>query len=225
LWRALTETEGEQIRAVVGGGARVVVAPNGLDLAPMKLTLFPRPSGRRRALFLGRLHPKKGLELLIRAWADSRSAAKEWELLIAGPDEGNHEAQVRRWVADAGLTGSVTFAGPVSGAAKFELIATADLFVLTSYSEGVPMAPLEAMGSAVPVAITRQCNLPEVTSAGAGWVCNADFEETRNMLREALSANDDERKQRGMAGRRLVERTFAWQKTVATIQEACQQIA
>lgn len=224
LWRALTDREADQIRSVVGAGARTVVAPNGMDLGPVKPAQFGRVGGRRKALFLGRLHPKKGLDLLIRAWAEAGTAAADWELVIAGPDEGGHEAQVREWVAAAGLVKSVSFIGSISGPAKYDLIASADLFVLTSYSEGLPMAPLEAMAAGVPVALTHECNLPEADQAGAGWQCAAESEKVGAMMKAALLADDAERRQRGAAGRRLVKEKFSWEKTVATLQSACQQI-
>ena len=225
LWRALTRKEAEQVRAVVGPAARIVVAPNGMDLAPVRMATFSRANGRRRALFLGRLHPKKGLRLLIQAWARMAGEAKDWELVVAGPDENGHEAEVRQWVRETGLDGSVSFVRAVSGPSKYELIASADLFVLTSYSEGLPMAPLEAMAAGVPVLLTDACNLPEALAAGAGWVGSADQISVTKQLRAALSAGDTELRQRGAAGRELVERSFSWRNTVATLHAACQEIA
>jgi poly(glycerol-phosphate) alpha-glucosyltransferase len=223
LWRALTSREADQIRTVAGNTAPILVAPNCIDLTPF-LSLKSKPAARRRALFLGRLHPKKGLDLLVQAWASLGEATKDWELVIAGPDEGGHEATVRNWVESAGLGAHVTFTGSVSGSAKYELLASADLFVLTSYSEGFPMAPLEAMAASVPVALTHECNLPEAAAAEAGWSCAAEPTSVKKMLGEALSAGETELTQRGRAGRRLVETRFAWRNTVASLNEACMQI-
>lgn len=222
LWRALTNREADQIKAVVGSNANVVVAPNGIDLAPFS----PRSEksiSRRRVLFLGRLHPKKGLDLLVQAWASLGPLKKDWELVIAGPDEGGYEAIVRGLVETAGISTEVSFTGPVSGSAKYQLLASADLFVLTSYSEGLPMAPLEAMASRVPVALTHECNLPEA-AGDAGWSCPAASAAVTQMLREAMSVDDAERAQRGSAGRQLVERRFNWRNTVVSLQEASQLI-
>jgi glycosyltransferase involved in cell wall biosynthesis len=224
LWRALTSREADQIREVIGADAKIVVAPNGMDLTPIKQATFSRVGGRKRALFLGRLHPKKGLDLLIRAWAQQERNAKEWELVIAGPDEGGHAAHVRSWVKTAGLEDSITFVGPVSGGTKYELIASADLFVLTSYSEGLPMAPLEAMAAGVPVLLTQECNLPEAASAGAGWFAKAELSNVSDALAQAMGASDAEIRERGATGRALVERDFTWKKTVAALTEACNQI-
>jgi glycosyltransferase involved in cell wall biosynthesis len=224
LWRALTSKEADQIACVIGTASRVVVAPNGLDTRPVLPAKFGRLNGRKRALFLGRLHPKKGLDLLVRAGVSCGSAKDDWELVIAGPDEGGHESEVRRWVKEAGMQDQVVFTGPVAGAAKYELLASADLFVLTSYSEGFPMAPLEAMATGLPVLLTAECNLPEVERASAGWVCAAQAEAVAATLAVAIEADDAELQQRGQAGRRLVEESFNWEKTVATLREACQQI-
>lgn len=224
LWRALTLREADQIKAVVGVDAAVVVAPNGIDLEPVLPACFPRSTGRKRALFLGRLHPKKGLDLLIHGWAAAGALTKDWELIIAGPDEAGHEAEVRRLVQARGLDDRITLTGSVSGAKKYALIASADLFVLTSYSEGLPMAPLEAMAAGVPVLLTHECNLPEAASENAGWFASADPAAVAVALKAALNADDGELRQRGSAGRSLVGHKFNWKKTVATLCEACQQI-
>ncbi len=223
LWRALTGREADQVRSVVGARVQIVVAPNGINLAPVKKATFARASGRKRALFLARLHPKKGLNLLLQAWAALGDLVKNWELVVAGPDEGGHEAEVRQWVQEMGLEQAVSFTGPVSGEAKYTLIASADLFVLTSYSEGLPMAPLEAMAAGVPVLVTEPCNLPEVRDYGAGWTTTTELASVQRELALALNADDQELRQRGSAGRQLVESKFSWQNTVAILHDACQQ--
>jgi glycosyltransferase involved in cell wall biosynthesis len=174
-------------------------------------------------LFLGRLHPKKGLDLLVKAWTRV-PAASDWELVIAGPDENGHEAEVRDWVRRAGLDSRVIFTGQVWGPKKYDLLASADLFVLTSYSEGFPMAPLEAMASGLPVLLTEECNLPEGDEVGAGWFCSANVDSVAASLCVALDAGDNELRQRGQLGRKLVEERFTWEKTVATLRAACEEI-
>ncbi len=218
LWRALTAKEADQIRTVRGANANVVVAPNGIDLAPFGA---PKPAGeKRKAVFLGRLHPKKGLDLLVRAWCALGAATAGWELVIAGPDEGNYRAAVEDLVRSA-PGAQISFIGPVMGAKKFELLASAQLFVLFSYSEGFPMALLEAMAAGVPIAATHECNLPEVAQVEAGWLCHAKEDEVRTTLQLALTAPTDELRQRGANGRRLVERKFTWAQTVDTLSAAC----
>lgn len=231
LWRALTLKEADQIRAQ-GIKAPIVVAPNGLDMDE-----FPEPANRQspiatpripaltkqraRMLFLGRIHPKKGLDLLLSAWAQARRPGWDWELVIAGPDEGGHEAEIRSLASTLGLADDVHFTGPVQGATKNALLHSADLFALTSYSEGFSMALLEAMACGIPVAATNSCNFPEISSAAAGWECEATLDAVSAMLRQALGTSDEERRQRGSNGRNLVASRYSWSRVVSTLVAAC----
>ena len=88
----------------------------------------------------------------------------------------------------------------VSGAEKHALLRTADLFVLPSYSEGFPMAVLEAAAHRIPVVQTDECNFPELTAAGGAWECRPESESVERALREALTADDAAGVRRG--GRR-----------------------
>jgi glycosyltransferase involved in cell wall biosynthesis len=88
---------------------------------------------------------------------------------------------------------SVAMRVNVAGAEKHALLRTADLFVLPSYSEGFPMAVLEAAAHRIPVVQTDECNFPELTAAGGAWECRPEHESLENALRDALTAEDTER--------------------------------
>jgi len=232
FWRALTAKEADQIR---GTGARqpIAVVPNGLDVAQFAPVGDPgRPidtplieglckGARHRLLFLGRIHPKKGLALLIPAWSRLALGHPDWELVIAGPDEGGHLAEVRSLAASLGLADRVMFTGMVQGEAKIRLLHSADLFVLPSFSEGFPMSVLEALACGVPVVATRESNVGEVLSSGGGWECDAEAESLTRMLGQALQAGESERRDRGRAGRRRVEQHYGWPAVVAELERAC----
>jgi glycosyltransferase involved in cell wall biosynthesis len=231
LWRALTLKEADQIRAC-GIKQPIVVTPNGLDLAD-----FPRQfdlaapialaqgsslvKSVSRLLFLGRLHPKKGLDLLVSAWARLAHLTKNWQLVVAGPDEQGHLAQIRAQAVALGVQDQIVFAGPVTGENKLRLLYSADLFVLSSYSEGFSMSLLEAMACELPVVATHACNFPEISQQGAGWECEGSVDSVSVALQAALSASDSERRERGRNGRRLVESRYAWSAVIATLQQAC----
>jgi glycosyltransferase involved in cell wall biosynthesis len=231
LWRALTLREADQIRSR-GIKAPIVVAPNGLNLNE-----FPAPANhdhdietpmagklskkRRRALFLGRIHPKKGLDLLLPCWARLEKARKDWELIVAGPDENGYLAHARAIVESLGLENDVIFTGPVTRQPKRALLYSADLFVLPSYSEGFPMSLLEAMACGVPVAATTACNFPNLFQEGGGWECLPSLDSVETALRAALSASEQERRQRGQIARRLLERDYTWPRITRTLLEAC----
>lgn len=231
LWRALTFKEADQIRAC-GHKAPIVVAPNGLNVGDylkpgIETEAIATPQianltkTRQRMLFLGRIHPKKGLDLLLRAWASLGLERKEWELVIAGPDEQNHERQIRKLAGSLGIDGEIRFTGTVTGSSKIALLYSADLFVLPSYSEGLPVTLLEAMACEVPVVATHACNCPDVYATGAGWECDPTIDSIAEALRCSLRATDSERVQRGRLGRALVERAYSWDHITTTILQAC----
>jgi glycosyltransferase involved in cell wall biosynthesis len=231
LWRALTSREADQIRHQ-GFSAPIVVAPNGVPLsdydvalpvsAPRQLALPERARERKRLVFMARLHPKKGLNLLIPAWAKLNGQRAGWELLIAGPDENGHRASVTKMIQELGVSSCTTLVGPVTGAAKLELLKSADLFVLPSHSEGFPVSVLEAMACRVPVIGTDACNFAELETEGGGWLCEANHDSVLRALEAALHSSAAERKSRGETARKLVEQRYSWPAISATIRAACE---
>jgi len=211
---ALCEAEQEAIR-VLGLGAPVVVVRPGLDRGSLSLVSGEMTTRQRRyVLYLGRLHPKKGVDLLIEAFATVAWAHPEWQLVIAGPDEVGVRTDLERGAREAGLQRRVEFVGAVSGEGKRQLLEGASIFALTSYSEGVPIAVLEAMGAGVPALVTRDCNLPEITMAGAGHVVALTRADIARGLDRLLSGTESDRAEMGTRARRLVERQFTSDRMV-----------
>jgi glycosyltransferase involved in cell wall biosynthesis len=222
LWRALTGKEADQIRSL-GIVAPIVIAPNGIRMEVFDRVEQAAPKQRRRLLFLGRLHPKKGLPLLLHAWASAGTATRDWEAVIAGPDEGGHLAEVQALASRLGIADAFSFPGVVTGEAKVSLLKSADLFALTSHSEGFSIAILEALACQVPVLATDACNFSELAAIGAGWECTVEPSSVAAALRTALGATDLERRQRGEIGRRLVASRYNWNAIAKTIIDATEQ--
>ena len=232
LWRALTNKEADQIRGL-GFKAPIVVAPNGVRLqdydvvpspgASPQLLLPERVRNKRCLVFMARLHPKKGLSLLLPVWSKLAEQCKDWELVIAGPDEGGYLATVKQLIQELGLASSTTLTGTVTGGAKLELLRRADLFILPSFSEGLPVTVLEAMACRVPVIATHESNIPELETEGGGWLCHAGVVPVQETLSRALSASETERKSRGQTARTLVERRYTWPAIAATIRDGCER--
>ena len=213
---ALCGPEAVAIRAL-GLRNPVAIVPNGVDLPDPSAPAPPAPwtpavePSRRVLLFLGRLHPKKNLPALLRAWtAATDPGCGEWTLVIAGWVQGGHEADLRRLTGDLGMAGRVHFAGPLFGADKVAALRNAEGFVLPSLSEGLPMAVLEAWSYGLPVLMTAACNLPEGFAAGAAAEIPADGPGLVAGLRAFLDRSDRERTDMGTAGRRLVAERFTW---------------
>lgn len=220
LWRALTLKEADQIRAQ-GITAPIVVAPNGIHLSEFDAPVPVLEKTKHRILFLARLHPKKGLTLLIPAWAMVSKRFPDWELIIAGPDELGHKSEIKDLVTQCGVADSVNFIGPVLGRDKISLLHSADLFVLPSFSEGFSVGILEAMACKVPVLATDACNFPELQSHGGGWLCSPTQESLTKALETALRDLESESQDRGISARKLVEESYTWPAIVNTLASAC----
>lgn len=225
LWRALTSKEATQIRSC-GIRAPIAVVPNGLNLdefaKPQKSSQASQAQKEKlRLLFLGRIHPKKGLDLLLAAWARLGRYHRDWELVVAGPDEQGYLAELRKLAANLGLELEIRFTGAVTGQEKITLLHSADLFVLPSYSEGFSMGLLEAMACTVPVVATEACNFPEISSRQAGWECATGLASLMQALEAGLRAGNAERQERGGNGRRLIEQSYAWPALIKQLLDAC----
>lgn len=205
---ALTRAEASQYRAF-GAKQPIAVVPNAVSV-PQQLDAepffqrFPELRGRRLLLYLGRLHPKKGLDLLQTAWPELSKRHPEWHLVLAGPDAAGTEGKLRSAFQQAGVLPNVTFTGMLGPELKWSAFAAAEVFVLPSYSEGLSMGVLEALGAHVPVVITTHCNLPEAVAAGAGWEIEADAASLAQALREAMRSSREENRERGRRGGYLV---------------------
>lgn len=215
--RALCESEAEAIRSY-GLRNPVCIIPNGIDLPDSAVPAAPPwlgsiPADSKVLFYLGRLHPKKGLADLFRAWAISSRAENSqgrWHLVIAGWDQGGHEQSLKALADKLCIRASVHFVGPQFGAAKHACYSHADAFILPSYSEGLPMAVLEAWAYGLPVLMTPQCNLPEGFSVGAALRCDPESESISEGLRGFFALSDVDREEMGIRGRHLVKDKFAW---------------
>jgi poly(glycerol-phosphate) alpha-glucosyltransferase len=207
----------------------IAIIPNGVDatfLGPLpgrerfELSL-PQTAGKRIVLFMGRLHKKKGLEILIRAWANLASQFPDWILVVAGPDNG-FETRTRQLIQELNLAASVLLTGNLQGKSKREALGAAELFVLPSFSEGFSMAVLEAMACGLPVLITFGCNFPEAATSGGAVAVEANVSGVEAGLRRLLSLGDRELQKMGCAARRLIATQYTWDRVAEqTMQLYC----
>ena len=215
--RALCQAEAQSIRAY-GMRNPICIISNGIDLPDLSeataLEVQPFTEGRKVLLYLGRLHPKKNVVNLIRAWKQllnlHPSTRASWLLAIAGWSQGGYEAQLKQLTTDLELLTSVIFLGPRFGAEKNEYYRACNAFILPSLSEGLPMTVLEAWAYAKPVLMTAECNLPEGFAAGAALQIGTGPEEIAAGLKEVIEMHDGDRRAMGSRGRDLVETKFSW---------------
>lgn len=217
-----TEHELESIRGF-GLQNPVCIIPNGIDVPAPTSRAAPwgeaAPAGKKTLLYLGRLHPKKGLANLLGAWqALGRRApgiAADWALVVAGWDQGGHEVELKDCAKSLGIERDVHFVGPLFGDEKAAAYFAADAFALPSFSEGLPMTVLEAWSHGKPVLMTPQCNLAEGFAAGAAVEAQPETASLAEGLAALLGATDGERAEMGRQGLELVQRKFTWSQVAA----------
>jgi glycosyltransferase involved in cell wall biosynthesis len=225
---ALTESERQAIRAL-NVATRIEVVPNGAPIEPggssrtALESALPALSGRRYVLFLGRIHAKKALDVLLEAIALFRSEDSDTRFVIAGPVDLEYVSDWRQLLQRFGLNGSLITPGPVSGALKAALFEYADLFVLPSHSEGLPVAALEALAAGCPVVITKQCNLPEVEEARAGIIVEPDASQVFSAMRTLLN-DEDRRRAMSENARELARESFDWAVISQRIMALCSEL-
>lgn len=222
--QVLSEAEAKSAREF-GLKNPLAIIPNGMDV-PDEYPAQEHPGNRRHLLFLGRLHPKKGLMNLIHAWNEVRCSepGQHWTLTIAGWAELGHEVDLQKLARELNLAYrtpdqaadedviSLIFSGPQFGADKEQCLRSCDAFILPSLSEGLPMSVLEAWAYGKPVIMTPMCNLPEGFAANAAIQSDPEIASLREGLMKMMRMTDVERQAMGLRGRRLVEARFTWAK-------------
>jgi glycosyltransferase involved in cell wall biosynthesis len=211
---ALTRAEAEDYRKF-GSRRPIAIIPNGVRVprsasSDAFLEKFPALKGRRIILYLGRIHFKKGLDLLVEAWSRLADDWPDAQLVLAGPDFENTQLAIERLISSRRLDRRVVLAGMLRGDLKWSALAAAECFVLPSHSEGLSVSVLEAMGIGLPVIVTRQCNLPEIAQYGAGRQIEPDIGELADALSEYLNRSDTANREIGNRGKKLVSERYCW---------------
>jgi glycosyltransferase involved in cell wall biosynthesis len=185
--------------------------------------LYPLLRNRSVLLFLSRLHPKKGLDMLLPAFAALSREFPDWLLVLAGPDEGGYRAQLEQLTRDLGLEQRLIFTGLVTGEAKAALLAHADLFVLPSYSEGFPVVVAEALGYGRPMIITTTCYVPEVGEEAAGLVVPPEPAALLQALR-AMLGDAELRRQCARQALKVARKHFLWDAVAEQTLAFCHEV-
>ncbi len=199
---------GSKWRAVVANlGIEDPPTPGEVEVDSLRASLGIE-AGTDVLLFLGRIHPKKGLDLLLRALALRRDADRTI-LLVAGEGEARYVASLKALAARLGLESRVRWAGPLYGRAKWAAFAAADLFVLSSHIENLGIALVESLAMAKPVCTTRGVNIHDVLERyEAGIVCRADERDLARALSAWSRMGATERAALARNARRCYEREF-----------------
>jgi glycosyltransferase involved in cell wall biosynthesis len=212
----LASSEAERIKSLKLKAPTAIV-PNGIHRQDFETLpdseLFyqtcPETRNKQLILFLGRVDPKKGLDLLATAFAKVHSQFQDTHLIVAGPDNIGFLPTAQNYFTEAGCREAVTFTGMLTGSLKYSALAAATLYVAPSYSEGFSVSVLEAMASGLPCIITTGCNFPEAAAAQAAQVVNIDANEIALALMQCLS-NSQQAKEMGQRARQLIFKNYTW---------------
>lgn len=222
--RALTRSEIEDYRRI-GVSAPIALIPNGVSIpqdtsSDAFLESFPELQNKSLVLFLGRIHYKKGLDILCRAWAGKSRQGRQ--LVIAGPKDSRTFQQIRSLVRSLGIERSVTFTGMLHGGMKWSALAASDLFVLASRGEGFSMAALEAAGMGVPLLLSDCCNFPEVADLDCGWIVRPEIGPVAEALNDAWEKSPGKREAMGLRCQQMIQDRYTWKAIARQMSEVYQ---
>ena len=180
--------------------AREKVSPLGVEASPILpdaksefLSRYSQLQNTRNLLFLGRLHPKKGCDILLDAFA-RLSSRESTSLILAGPDQIGWEKDLRRQVESLNLTDRVVFTGMLQGNMKQGAFASADAFVLPSHQENFGISVVEALAAGIPVLISNRVNIwREIDADRAGYIESDDLAGTTRLLQRWIDTPPAER--------------------------------
>ncbi len=221
---ALTQHEQEVLEHYLPK-EKIVVIPNGVDLddynklnslrgnlrSRLKLT------NKRIVVFVGRIQTIKGLDILAHAFKLVSEKVNNTILLIVGPDEG-YLTQLKSILTALKLSSSVIFTGLLKDDQLMEVLTDADVYALTSYSEGLPLSILEAAASGLPCVISKECNFPEIGTYEAGFVVENKPRIVADHIIDILN-NDKLRLTMGAKAQEMVSKQFTWDIIIDKLEE------
>lgn len=206
-FHATAQSEVDDIRSF-GLEQPVAVIPNGIDIpCASNGSLFDDTD--RSILYLGRIHPKKGIERLIQAWALLGTRTSGWKLKIVGPLDSSYAQNLSTETSARKLV-NISFEGPLFGSEKDEAFRKAGLFVLPTQHENFGMVVAEALAWGTPVVCTQGAPWEGLRHNDCGWWVGHQPEDLAEAIGAALELSVEQRNSMGLKGREWMKQDFSW---------------
>lgn len=196
--------EYEDVRRV-GLRGPVAIIPIGIDIPDLPADV----SRQKRIVFLGRIDPVKGLDILIPAWSAVAESFPDWEIVIAGPLDSEYAISIQKLACDL-KTPRIKFPGQILGGAKQDLLSSTALFVLPSYSENFGIVVAEALAHGVPVITSTETPWREIDRRRCGWVISPTQEALERVFNNALRQPLKTLQEMGLKGRGWMQESYSW---------------
>jgi len=180
---------------------------------------YPELRGKKLVLFMGRIHPKKGCDLLIEAFANVLAHQAGWHLVIAGPDQVGWQEKLSNLAAQQGLTSSITWTGMIGGPLKWGALHAAEVFALPSHQENFGIVLAEALAAGVPTLISNKVNIwREIQSDRAGLVAEDNLKGISQLFQSYLNLPDDTKLAMRQRARVCFEQRFEIKQAANTLR-------
>lgn len=191
----------------LGYNKNIAIIANGIEVN--NISLKKEWKRNNEILFLSRVHPKKGINLLIESITQIKDELKDFKVNIAGEGNPDYIIELKNLVKQKGISDIVHFIGGVYGENKWNLFKKADVFILPTYSENFGIVIAEALASGTPVITTKGTPWKELEEHNCGWYVDIDSEHITKSLQEFLSLTDEQLHKMGKNGRKLVEENYS----------------
>lgn len=206
---ATAKMEVESIRGL-GLQNPIAMIPNGINLNEFPESIPVKSMDKKKILFLSRIHPKKGIENLIKAWLLLDNKIREgWVIEIVGNGDFNYIQKLNELIKSKKLEDEISVLPPVFGEKKIQLYRNASLFVLPTFSENFGVVIAEALASFTPVITTKGAPWEDLEKFNCGWWIDIGVEPLKIALEEAMAFNEIEMIEKGLNGRKLVEDKYS----------------
>ncbi len=189
----------------------IAVIPNGIDVSEYKCRSVDTLNNvKKQVLFLSRIHPKKGIEILIRSWASIVNKYPDWKVVIAGNGEESYILSLQEQIKSYNMEDRIVIIPPVFGEEKHQLYCESSVFVLPTYSENFGMVIAEAMSCGVPVITTNGTPWQELNEVNLGWCIDLSEDNLTKVLIEAIELGLEKLFIKGQSASKHIYNTYQY---------------